>query len=175
MTVPSVQPNSAAVSSTTTSSQNTQNTWDLKKIAIIALPIIASLASFVFLPLEIAIIMTAVVTIGAIMCYKRQNAPAVAPTQPLNIQAPRKIRDRHIVDSLQAVSGRSVLNFVLQSHEEVAEFCKQYGAQFTDCKIEKGKDPKWPEINIIPKEGKTCDDVLNRLLKIFPGCSVEES
>ncbi len=175
MSVSTVPPNFAAVSSTTASSQNTQNTWDLKKIAIIALPIIAALASFVFLPLEMAIVMTAVVTIGAIVCYKRQNAPAVAPTQPLNIQAPRIIRTQYIIDSLQAVSGRSVLNFVLQSHEEVAEFYKQYGAQFADCKIEKGKDPKWPEINIIPKEGKTCDDVLNRLLKIFPGSLVEES
>lgn len=166
VTVSTVQPNSAANFSTTISSCNT---WDLKSVAIIALPIIAALASFVFLPVEIAIVLTAVVTIGAIAYHQRQKAPTVTPTQPPKIQAPLKISHRFWVENKElGIKNRSALSMVLQSLEATEEFCKQYGAQFTDCKIVKSDNPKWPEIKIIPLvEGKS-DEVLKRLLKIFP-------
>jgi len=171
MAVPSVQSNSTAIPAQTNTSQTT---WDLMRVATIALPIIASLASLFLLPLEMAIALTAVVTIGAIVYHNRSNAPVVAPIQSPKIQAPSKISHRYRLESMEGTKGRSVLSMVFQSPEEGAEFCKQHGAQFADCKIERSKDPKWPEIRIIPKENKDSQDVLKRLVKIFPGIGVEE-
>jgi hypothetical protein len=60
------------------------------RVKKIVLAIFASLVGFVFLPFKMALILTAVVTIGAVMCCTENNTPpATLPATPIDPETER--------------------------------------------------------------------------------------
>jgi len=103
------------------------------RLTKIALAVIASLVTFVFLPMPAAFAITAVVTIGAILCTekaKSSKAPgAAAPAQsaqPANSVSTDPIKIRELKDP-ESWPG---LALIFQSPEAMEEFVRNHGEKF---------------------------------------------
>jgi hypothetical protein len=149
--------------------QSSKSGCGLSRVLKIVLPILASLAGFVFLPLEAAVALTAVVTIGAIVYDWKTNclkAPA--------INTPH-IHVTHIL-GLGAKAPFNHVQVVFKTKKDLEEFCKEHESKFSDFAIVIRLKTDIAAVRILlkdPKDSKKSSvDITNVLTQIYKDADV---
>jgi hypothetical protein len=174
--------------STTQPSEN--NNPCLSRTTKIALAIFASLAGFVFLPFGMAIVLTAVVTLGAIVCCPGDDmppspsssaSPSVAPIEPTEALLPYsalKPTEIRILDT-NAIAVPDSVMVSFQTLEAKRQFYATYRANFKlDANFYPDRNNPLRMVIQLQKdavnEGKTVKCIIDELKNIFGHNKVAE-